>query len=82
MIKIEAIKSLFAMDKSPLEHVKPATKPDASWDEMKQKAVEIGKADTTSNKFGIRDQYWKLIQVSVKLDVTMNSMLILQNSKI
>ncbi len=64
MIKIEAIKSLFAMDKSPLEHVKPATKPDASWDEMKQKAVEIGKADTTSNKFGIRDQYWKLIQES------------------
>ncbi len=44
MIKIEAIKPLFAMDKSPLEHVKPATKPDASWDEMKQKAVEIGKA--------------------------------------
>ncbi|HCX8358637.1 TPA: D-alanyl-lipoteichoic acid biosynthesis protein DltD [Staphylococcus aureus] len=64
LIKIEAIKSLFAMDKSPLEHVKPATKPDASWDEMKQKAVEIGKADTTSNKFGIRDQYWKLIQES------------------
>jgi D-alanine transfer protein len=31
---------------------------------MKQKAVEIGKADTTSNKFGIRDQYWKLIQES------------------
>ena len=50
------------MDKSPLEHVKPATKPDASWDEMETKTVEIGKADTTSNKFGIRDQYWKLIQ--------------------
>ncbi len=58
------MKSLIAMDKSPVEHVKPATKPDASWDEMKQKAVEIFKADTTSNKFGIRDQYWKLSQES------------------
>ena len=43
MIKIEAIKSLFAMDKSPLEHVKPATKPDASWDEMKQKQLKLVK---------------------------------------
>ena len=43
LIKIEAIKSLFAMDKSPLEHVKPATKPDASWDEMKQKQLKLVK---------------------------------------
>lgn len=31
------------MDKSPLEHVKPATKPDASWDEMKQKQLKLVK---------------------------------------
>ncbi len=49
LIKIEAIKSLFAMDKSPLEHVKPATKPDASWDEMKQKQLKLVKAICTLN---------------------------------
>jgi D-alanine transfer protein len=40
---------------------------------MKQKAVEIGKADTTSNKFGIRDQYWKLIQVFTSNSKSWNS---------
>lgn len=29
---------------------------------MKHKAVDIGKANTQSNKYDIRDPYWKLIK--------------------
>lgn len=62
LIKIEAIKSLFSFKKPPLAHVKPATEEDASWNEMKDKAIDIGKANTKTNKFDIRDPYWKLIK--------------------
>ena len=62
LTKIEAIKSLFSFTKPPLAEVKPATREDASWDEMKHKAADIGKANTQSNKYDIRDPYWKLIK--------------------
>lgn len=62
LMKIEAIKSLFSVTKPPLSHVKPVTNEKASWSEMKDKAVEIGKDNTKSNKFDIRDPYWKLIK--------------------
>ncbi|MBO1199390.1 D-alanyl-lipoteichoic acid biosynthesis protein DltD [Staphylococcus simiae] len=62
LMKIEAIKSLFSVTKPPLSHVKPVTSETASWSEMKDKAVEIGKDNTKTNKFDIRDPYWKLIK--------------------
>lgn len=75
LVKIEAIKSLFSFKQPPLAHVKPATKEDASWDEMKDKAVDIGKANTKTNRFDIRDPYWKLIKENkrkVKRDYEFN----------
>ena len=62
LIKIEAIKSLFSFTKPPLSHVDPATDEKASWSQMRNKAEEIGKDNTKSNQYHIRDPYWKLIK--------------------
>ncbi|MBY6177854.1 D-alanyl-lipoteichoic acid biosynthesis protein DltD [Staphylococcus warneri] len=62
LIKIEAIKSLFSFTKPPLSHVDPATDEKASWNQMRNKAEEIGKDNTKSNQYHIRDPYWKLIK--------------------
>ena len=62
LIKIEAIKSLFSITKPPLSHVKPATDEKASWGQMKDKAEVIGKNNTKTNDYHIRDPYWKLIK--------------------
>ncbi|RRJ19378.1 D-alanyl-lipoteichoic acid biosynthesis protein DltD, partial [Pseudomonas aeruginosa] len=58
LIKIEAIKSLFSFTKPPLSHVDPATDEKASWSQMRNKAEEIGKDNTKSNQYHIRDPYW------------------------
>ena len=42
LLKIEAIKTYFSLDKSPLSHVKPVTEPNVSWQEMQDKAVTLG----------------------------------------
>ncbi|MFI9032397.1 D-alanyl-lipoteichoic acid biosynthesis protein DltD [Staphylococcus pasteuri] len=62
LIKIEAIKSLFSITKPPLSHVKPATDEKASWGQKKDKAEVIGKNNTKTNDYHIRDPYWKLIK--------------------
>ena len=60
--KIEAIKLYFGFDKSPLSHVEPVTSPNASWNEMNRKATKIAIDHSKSNKYGIKDEYWKLIK--------------------
>ncbi|MEJ7400708.1 D-alanyl-lipoteichoic acid biosynthesis protein DltD, partial [Staphylococcus epidermidis] len=53
---------LFSITKPPLSHVKPATDEKASWGQMKDKAEVIGKNNTKTNDYHIRDPYWKLIK--------------------
>lgn len=64
LLKIESIKSLFNTKSVPLEDVKPVTNSSDSWQDMRDKAVQVGKDNTTSNQFDIRDPYWKLIKES------------------
>ncbi|MGZ2417784.1 D-alanine transfer protein [Staphylococcus caledonicus] len=58
LLKIEAIKTYFSLDKSPLSDVSPMTKPDASWETMQDKAVQLGEKRSSSNDYGIRNEYW------------------------
>lgn len=59
LLKIEAIKTYFSLDKSPLSHVKPVTEPNVSWQEMQDKAVTLGAKRSSSNNYGIRNEYWE-----------------------
>lgn len=59
LLKIEAIKTYFSFDKSPLSHVKTITEPNASWKEMQDKAIALGEKRSSSNNYGIRNEYWK-----------------------
>ena len=59
LLKIEAIKTYFSLDKSPLSHVKPVTEPNVSWQEMQDKAVTLGEKRSSSNNYGIRNEYWE-----------------------
>lgn len=59
LLKIEAIKTYFSLDKSPLTHVHSLTSPNDSWKNMSNKAVQLGEKRSTSNSYGIRNEYWK-----------------------
>ncbi|MCJ1656814.1 D-alanyl-lipoteichoic acid biosynthesis protein DltD [Staphylococcus sp. NRL 16/872] len=59
LLKIEAIKSYFSLDKSPLEHIHPITEPNVSWETMREKGEKLGEKRSSSNKYGIRNEYWK-----------------------
>lgn len=61
LMKIEAIKSIFPVKPSPLSQVQRLDSKDKSWEDLSKEAEKMGKANTKSNKFGIRDEYWQLI---------------------
>ena len=63
LLKIEAIKTYFSLDKSPLSHVKPVTEPNVSWQEMQDKAVTLGEKRSSSNNYGIRNEYWENLYI-------------------
>ncbi|PTI06859.1 D-alanyl-lipoteichoic acid biosynthesis protein DltD [Staphylococcus xylosus] len=60
--KIEAIKSVYPLRKSPVSHIDPITSKNDSWNDMMTEAKVYGAKHTTTNEFGIRDEYWDLIK--------------------
>lgn len=61
LMKIESIKSIFPAKPSPLSQVKPIDSKNKSWKDLSKEAEKLGKDSTKTNKYGIRDEYWKLI---------------------
>ncbi|PTI02046.1 D-alanyl-lipoteichoic acid biosynthesis protein DltD [Staphylococcus xylosus] len=60
--KIEAIKAVYPLRKSPVSHVDPITSKNDSWDDVMTEAEIYGAKHTKTNEFGIRDEYWDLIK--------------------
>lgn len=60
--KIEAIKAVYLLRKSPVSHVDPVTSKNDSWDDVMTEAEIYGAKHTKTNEFGIRDEYWDLIK--------------------
>lgn len=60
--KIEAIKSVYPLRKSPVSHIDPITSKNDSWNDMMTEAKVYGAKHTKTNEFGIRDEYWDLIK--------------------
>nr|WP_263313895.1 D-alanyl-lipoteichoic acid biosynthesis protein DltD [Mammaliicoccus sp. Marseille-Q6498] len=61
-MKHDALKSIFGNEDSPL---KSSTHPHIrkmDWDEMKLYASQHGHRHSTSNKFGMNDEYWSLLK--------------------
>ncbi|MCG7339447.1 D-alanyl-lipoteichoic acid biosynthesis protein DltD [Staphylococcus sp. ACRSN] len=59
--KIEAIKSILPVKPSPLAQVDPINDKGKSWKGLTDLAEKHGQSQTKSNNYGIRDEYWKLI---------------------
>lgn len=60
--KIEAIKAVYPLRKSPVSHVDSVTSKNDSWDDVMKEAEIYGAKHTKTNEFGIRDEYWDLIK--------------------
>ena len=60
--KIEAIKAVYPLRKSPVSHIDPITSKNDSWDDVMTEAEIYGAKHTKTNEFGIRDEYWDLIK--------------------
>ncbi|WP_436937311.1 D-alanyl-lipoteichoic acid biosynthesis protein DltD [Staphylococcus xylosus] len=60
--KIEAIKAVYPLRKSPVSHIDPITSKNDSWDDVMTEAEIYGTKHTKTNEFGIRDEYWDLIK--------------------
>ncbi|MBW0768665.1 D-alanyl-lipoteichoic acid biosynthesis protein DltD [Mammaliicoccus lentus] len=60
--KHDALKSLFGKEKSPLQHSHNKHFQKMDWETMKLYASQYGEQNSTSNKFGMNDQYWSLLK--------------------
>ena len=61
LLKIEAIKAAFSINKQPLKHMGEDMS-HRSWQSLKAEAELYGRQHSMSNSFNIQDKYWHLLQ--------------------
>lgn len=60
--KHDALKSIFGKESSPLEERHSDKLAKMDWKEMRSYASEYGEEHSTSNKYGMKNEYWKLLK--------------------